>query len=101
MVAYPKPQKKAKKRDKPRKKSGWCKCCGRYMGNTQTHHIFGGAYRKISDRADLVMEVCEDCHRKLTDHPTENLKIQQRTQARWEQQHSHDEWMVLMGRSWL
>lgn len=101
MVAFPKPQKKAKRRDKVRKKTGWCRCCGRYMGDTQTHHVFGGAYRRISEQADLVIEVCNECHDRLTNHPDTNLIIQQRTQKKWEQQHSHDEWMQLMGKSWL
>lgn len=39
-----------------------CFLCGR-AGNLDHHHIFGGPYRKKSDRYGLVVDLCHDtCH---------------------------------------
>lgn len=39
----------------------------RHAGRLETHHIFGGARRKLSDRYGLTVTLCADCHR-LADH---------------------------------
>ena len=38
-----------------------CVICGNNA--TERHHVFGGANRKLSERYDLVIWVCAECHR--------------------------------------
>ena len=38
-----------------------CFLCGR-TGWIEAHHIFGGPYRKKSDKYGLVVDLCHDCH---------------------------------------
>ncbi len=40
---------------------GTCLMCRRY-GTLEQHHIFGGPYRKKSDRYGLVVGLCHWCH---------------------------------------
>lgn len=41
---------------------GRCYLCGRY-GQTEEHHIFGGANRKVSEQYGLKIQLCPQCHR--------------------------------------
>ena len=38
-----------------------CFLCGR-TGWIEKHHLFGGAYRKKSDKLGLVVDLCHECH---------------------------------------
>lgn len=40
---------------------GRCFICGRYC-QTETHHIFGGANRKKSEKYGLKVNLCHNCH---------------------------------------
>lgn len=40
---------------------GVCFLCGAH-GQTELHHIFGGAYRKKSDKLGLTVYLCHFCH---------------------------------------
>lgn len=47
----------------PGSKKGECYICG-FEGYTEKHHIFGGtARRKTSDKDDLTVYLCWDCHK--------------------------------------
>lgn len=39
-----------------------CFLCGR-VGNTESHHIFGGPNRKHSTKYGLLVRLCPECHR--------------------------------------
>lgn len=40
-----------------------CWLCGRTNGQLDRHHIFGGPFRKKSERYGLVVDLCHDrCH---------------------------------------
>lgn len=39
-----------------------CFLCGRSMGPIERHHIFGGPFRKKSDKYGLVVDLCHECH---------------------------------------
>ena len=39
-----------------------CFICGRYVERADTHHIFGGARRKKSDKLGLTVKLCRECH---------------------------------------
>ena len=86
--------------DKRRNKTHICMIC-RKCGVTQIHHVFGGAYRKKSEKMDLVIEVCPNCHREIHDNPKKFEWIKKKLQKQWEEQHSHDEWMNIFKRNWL
>lgn len=49
------------KRDRQRPKKHVCRLCG-YVGQTHIHHIFGGRWRRISERYNFVIELCPRCH---------------------------------------
>lgn len=88
-----------KKRDKKREKKGFCTKCGKH-GPTEMHHIFGGSFRGKSEAQDFVIELCADCHRCMHD-TTLGDRLKQQTQKKFEEVHSHEEWMLMMGRSWI
>ncbi len=44
-----------------------CWICGR-AGDTDVHHIFGGANRKWSEKYGLTVHLCRNCHRKVHDY---------------------------------
>lgn len=88
------------KRDKARKKSGWCKLCGKCT-STQIHHIYEGIFRWRSEKYDFVIEVCPECHDKLHRNALCSLELKQKTQKAYEKKHGHDDFVQKMGRSWL
>ena len=85
---------------KKRKKTHYCGYCGRY-GATEIHHIFNGPYRNQSDENDFIMEVCPQCHRNIHSSYPLMSALKKMFQLRWENEHSHEEWMKIMGRSWI
>ncbi len=89
-----------KYRCKRREKKHICKVCGR-VGTTEIHHIFNGPFRMKSDMNDFVMEVCPECHRKIHESTSLLQAYKKRCQEKYETSHSHAEWMLIMGRSWL
>ena len=40
-----------------------CFLCGRWSNYLETHHIFGGPNRKLSDQDGLTVRLCATCHR--------------------------------------
>ena len=88
------------KRDKRRDKKHVCRICNKF-GITQIHHIFYGQFRNKSEKLDLVIEVCPECHRKIHDNPKEFAQIKEVAQRTWEAEHSHEAWMNIFHRSWI
>lgn len=89
------------RRDKRRPKTHRCQVCGAY-GATQIHHIFGGASRKISEKHDLVIELCPACHRKAHEDADFSCCLKHDCQLEWlENGGSMDDWMAMMHRSWV
>lgn len=70
------------------------------MGPTQIHHIYGGSYRNRSDKADFVIELCAECH-GLMHNSSAGTAFKKAFQRKYESLHSHEEFVKLMGRSWL
>ena len=87
---------------KKRNKRGICRRCGKYCP-TEWHHVFGGCFRKISEREGFVMELCHDCHMELHDSPGIGRVYKERLQREWEGKpgRNRNGWMSLMGKSWL
>ena len=86
-----------------------CYICQRYLrdGEAELHHIFEGhGLRPISDRLGLVVYLCSSCHRGDNGvHSAKGISrrrdLQKIAQFTWEQRHSHEEWMAIVGRNYL
>ena len=85
------------------------KCC--YVtGSTQNlhlHHIFAGGRRKLSDREGFVVWLTGHYHNQSNDgvhgkngHALD-LKLKQDCQRKYEETHSREEWMLLLGKNYL
>ena len=86
--------------DKKRVKKHRCRVCGVY-GVTHIHHIFGGARRRISDKYDFVIELCPVCHEKAHNDASFGNALKHDCQLQYMEDYSMEEWMDLMGRSWI
>ena len=69
------------------------------------HHIFGGALRPISDKNGFTVWLRGEYH-NLSDHgvhfdKTLDLSLKAACQAVYEQTHTRQEWMNLIGRNYL
>ena len=74
--------------------------------NLNRHHIFFGVkYRDISEREGFVCYLCIRHHHMSNEGVHKNrkldLELKQITQAKYEETHTRDEWMKLMGRNYL
>lgn len=87
-------------RDKVRKKKHRCQVCGTY-GVTHIHHIFGGRWRPRSEANDFVIELCPFCHAKAHGDARFSRDLKHDCQLEWLETHTLDEWMDLMGKSWI
>lgn len=73
---------------------------------TEEHHcLFGTANRAISDRLGLRVRLCLGHHR-VGDEAVHNnaqnaLILKQAAQQKYEEEHSREEWMAEVGRSYL
>lgn len=89
------------KRDKVRPKKHRCQICGVH-GATQIHHIFGGPWRRISERMDFVIELCPFCHAKAHGDADFGWCLKHDCQLEYlENGHTMDEWFELIPRSWV
>lgn len=87
-------------RDKARKKTHRCRVCGAY-GVTHIHHIFGGRWRSRSEANDFVIELCPSCHLMAHGNAGFSKSLRHDCQLEYLETHSLEEWMGLMGRSWI
>lgn len=81
-----------------------CYICGK--PRECIHHIFGGtANRKLSDKYKLVIPLCNEHHNMSNDSVHFNkemdLNIKKTGQKKFEEKHSHEEFMKIFGRNWL
>lgn len=87
--------------------NGTCQLCGLYTAQLERHHIFGGAYRKKSERYKLTTNLCHDCHNEppCGVHHNANamlaLKQQGQQQAMREQQWSTADFIREFGKNYL
>lgn len=70
---------------------GNCFWCGRWE-ELERHHIFGGPNRKKSEKYNLVVDLCADCHREGPKAAHKNrdtaLKLHQYGQRKYMEQKS-------------
>ena len=81
-----------------------CYICGKQT-SLHLHHVFRGRNRSISDENGFVVYLCETHH---TDgnfgvHARKDLNewLMQKTQRAYEETHSREEFIKLIGRSYL
>ncbi len=81
-----------------------CYFCGR-TDWIETHHIFGGALRKKSDRYGFVINLCHWCHNEPPDgvhfNRKNNLILKRMAQRKFEETHSRDEFRRVFGKSYI
>ena len=80
-----------------------CLICG--SPQTETHHVFfGTSNRKISDREGFIAFLCPEHHRgEYSPHHDRqiDLWLKKRCQAVYEETHTRQEFMALIGKSYL
>ena len=60
-----------------------CHLCGRY-GPVEKHHMLhGSGKRMLADKDKLTCWLCPECHRKLHDKGTGDLKLQKEAEQKW------------------
>lgn len=82
-----------------------CFLCGE-RGQLETHHIFfGNPGRQISERNGFKVRLCPSCHRLGENAPHRNrntdLELKQLCQRAYEQDHTREEFIELIGRNYL
>ena len=92
-------------------KPGTCYICGSQT-ETIRHEIFFGPNRGVSKRNGLWINICPvpRCHEWVHTHLNVNvdgelidldLHLKRECQKKYEETHTRDEWMSLMGRNYL
>lgn len=86
-----------RQRDKNLTKEGICEFCGKYSKRLDSHEIFGGSNRQRSIRHKFVKLICLKCH------SNENIINQLRidTQKEYEKTHTREEFIKIIGKSYL
>jgi hypothetical protein len=81
-----------------------CYICGEY-GPTEEHHIFGGSNRKISEQNGFKVDLCHFCHNEPPFGVHYNRKqsdaLKKECQLKYEETHSHNEFMGLIGKNYI
>lgn len=81
-----------------------CYFCGR-TDTIERHHIFGGPYRKASERHGLVVDLCHYCHNEppVGAHHNKHtaLRLKREGQRRFEQTHTREEFRAVFGKNYL
>jgi len=70
----------------------------------ETHHIFGGANRKKSEKYGLVVDLCHFCHNEpplgVHHNAKQMLKLKQAGQKAFEQVYGHEKFMQEFGKNY-
>lgn len=80
-----------------------CFICGRPYP-LHKHHIYGGGARLISEENGFWCYLCHDHHigdHGVHRHEEENRKLKALCQAKYEETHSREEFMDLIGRNYM
>ena len=116
MIGYPKKRTKKPRRMHPQsiihRKDGTCYLCCRLdhsyriHKDLEEHHVFpGNPWRQISETMGFKVYLCPDHHRTgpaAVHADQEMLRLIQRdVQEEYEQTHTREEWMSVMGKNYL
>lgn len=86
-----------RKRDKDIVKEGICEFCGKYSKRLDPHEIFGGSDRKRSIKNKFIKLLCRECH--SNEKIINQLRID--TQKEYMKTHTEEEFIKLIGKSYL
>jgi DNA-directed RNA polymerase subunit M/transcription elongation factor TFIIS len=86
-----------RQRDKNLVKEGICEFCGNYSRHLDPHEVYGGSNRKRSIQHKFVKLICPKCHSNET--IINQLRID--TQKEYEKTHTRQEFINLIGKSYL
>ena len=86
-----------RQRDKEIIKSGICENCGKFSQRLDPHEVYGGSNRKRSIKYKFIKLLCRECH------SNENIINQLRidTQKEFEKTHTKEEFIKLIGKSYI
>jgi hypothetical protein len=81
-----------------------CYLCGKY-GPTEKHHIFGGAYRKKSEKFGFTVYLCHFCHNEPPDGVHFNKErrnyLKRIAQKEYEQTHTREEFIAEFSKNFI
>lgn len=86
-----------RQRDKEIVKSGICEFCGKLSKRLDPHEVYGGSNRKRSIAHKFVKLLCRKCHDD--EEIINQLRID--TQKEYEKNHTREEFITLIGKSYL
>lgn len=84
-------------RDKDLIKIGKCENCGRYSDRLDPHEVYGGGNRQRSIKNGFVKRICRNCHNS----EEEINKMRIKTQLEYEKDHTREEFISIIGKSYL
>lgn len=76
-----------------------CFICGRLKEDI--HEIYGGGNRKMSMRNGFCVPLCRNCHQIATLNYGLNLRLKIICQEKFEETHSRDEFMAIIGKNFI
>ena len=84
--------------------TGECRLCG-HIGLIETHHVFMGSYRRLSDKYGATVTLCPYCHRYI--HSAKGVEARRQLQHDVQQAYMDkmgwnvNQWISIWGKSWL
>lgn len=86
-----------RQRDKDIIKEGICEFCGNYSKKLDPHEVYGGSNRKRSIKHKFIKLICRECH------SNENIinQLRTETQKEYEKNHTREEFIKLIGKSYI
>lgn len=86
-----------RQRDKELTKSGKCEYCGKVCKKLDPHEVYGGSNRKRSIVNNFVKLLCRKCHSNK--NVIKQLRID--TQKEYEKKHTREEFIKIIGKSYI
>ena len=86
-----------RQRDKGMIKAGRCEYCNKQSKHLDPHEVYGGSNRKRSITNGFIKKLCRECHSNKK--VIEQLRID--TQKEYENNHTREEFIKLIGKSYI
>lgn len=79
---------------------GICYLCNA-VGYTEEHHMIHGANRKHAEKYGLKVYICKACHMGVHDKGINDRYLKEVAQRKFEENHTHEEFMRIFGKNYL
>lgn len=76
-----------------------CFICGRLA--VDIHEIYSAGSRKQSMKYNFCVPLCRQCHQHITLNYDDNLKLKKLCQSKFEENHTREEFMQIIHKSYL